>query len=83
MGLAPLDSYVEPRLSIGSAVSDREFSTAHFKIQVDEEARAVFIKNNKGRVIWKCKQRLLLYNYYIFFFCCHDDIGGDYIKMKN
>ncbi|KAI9269247.1 glycosyl hydrolases family 31-domain-containing protein [Phascolomyces articulosus] len=53
VGLAPLDSYVEPRLSIGNAVSDREFSTGHFKIQVDEEARAVFIKNNKGRLIWK------------------------------
>ncbi|KAI9495853.1 glycosyl hydrolases family 31-domain-containing protein [Zychaea mexicana] len=53
MGLAPLDSYVEPRLSIGNVVLDREISTGHFTVQVDEEARAVFIRNNKGRVIWK------------------------------
>ncbi|KAI8146758.1 glycosyl hydrolases family 31-domain-containing protein [Fennellomyces sp. T-0311] len=53
VGLAPLDSYVEPRLSIGNAVSDRGFSTGHFTVQVDEEARALIIKNSKGKTLWK------------------------------
>ncbi|KAI9323143.1 glycosyl hydrolases family 31-domain-containing protein [Dichotomocladium elegans] len=58
VGLAPLDAYVEPRISIGNAVPDREISTGNFSIQVDAEARALIIKNNKGRVIWKSLHNL-------------------------
>lgn len=54
VGLAPLDAYVEPRISIGNAVADREYSTGHFRIQLDAEKLALFIRNEKGRVIWKC-----------------------------
>lgn len=55
VGLAPLDAYVEPRISIGNAVADREYSTGHFRMHLDAEKLALFIRNGKGRVIWKCK----------------------------
>lgn len=55
VGLAPLDAYVEPRISIGNAVYDHELSTGNFTVHMDAQARALIIKNNKGRVIWKCK----------------------------
>ncbi|KAI7883691.1 hypothetical protein K492DRAFT_229502 [Lichtheimia hyalospora FSU 10163] len=53
VGLAPLDAYVEPRISIGNAVYDRELSTGNFTVHMDAQTRALIIKNNKGRVIWK------------------------------
>lgn len=61
VGLAPLDAYVEPRISIGNAVYDRELSTGNFKVHMDAQARALIIKNSKGRVIWKCKRAMLLH----------------------
>ena len=58
VGLAPLDAYVEPRLSIGTAVSNRPFSPGHFTVQVDDDARALIIKNDKDKTLWKCKRSL-------------------------
>lgn len=55
-GLASYDNYIEPRLSIGNAVPNREFSTGHFKIQVDSEALALVIRNDAGKILWKCKR---------------------------
>lgn len=55
VGLSSPEEYVQPRLSIGTAVSDKEFSTGHFKVQVDAQALALTVKNINGRTIWKCK----------------------------
>ncbi|ORZ02729.1 glycosyl hydrolases family 31-domain-containing protein [Syncephalastrum racemosum] len=52
-GLASYDNYIEPRLSIGDSVPNREFSTGHFKIQVDSEALALVIRNGAGMILWK------------------------------
>jgi hypothetical protein len=54
LGLSSTEEYVKPRLSIGKAVAHQEFSTGHFKIQVDPEALALIVKNGNDRIIWKC-----------------------------
>ncbi|KAL9545801.1 hypothetical protein MBANPS3_006978 [Mucor bainieri] len=53
VGLLPTEEYIQPRLSIGNAVSDHEFSTGHFKIQVDAQILCLTVKNVHGRIIWK------------------------------
>ncbi|KAI9473929.1 MAG: glycosyl hydrolases family 31-domain-containing protein [Benjaminiella poitrasii] len=58
VGLGSPEDYVQPRLSIGSAVADQELSTGHFKIQVDAQALALTIKNAHGRIIWKSLHNL-------------------------
>ncbi|CEP11093.1 hypothetical protein [Parasitella parasitica] len=58
VGLLPTEDYVRPRLSIGNAVSDHEFSTGHFKIQVDAQAICLTVKNMHGRIIWKSLHNL-------------------------
>lgn len=55
IGLLPTEDYIQPRLSIGNAVSDQEFSTGHFKVQVDAQQLALTVKNVNERTIWKCK----------------------------
>lgn len=55
VGLLPTEEYIQPRLSIGNAVSDHEFSTGHFKVQVDAQSLCLSVKNVHGRIIWKCK----------------------------
>lgn len=55
VGLSSPEEYIQPRLSIGNAVADQEFSTGHFKVQVDAQALALTVKNGHGRTIWKCK----------------------------
>lgn len=55
VGLSSPEEYIQPRLSIGNAVSDQEFSTGHFKVQVDAQALALTVKNGHGRTVWKCK----------------------------
>lgn len=65
VGLLPTEEYIQPRLSIGNAVSDHEFSTGHFKIKVDAQALCLTIKNVHNRIIWKCKclsSQLLLHS---------------------
>lgn len=54
IGLAPTEEYIKPRLSIGNAVSDHEFSTGHFSVQVDAQNLSLVIKNHHKRIIWKC-----------------------------
>ncbi|KAG1521582.1 hypothetical protein G6F52_006620 [Rhizopus delemar] len=56
LGLSSTEEYVKPRLSIGKAVAHQEFSTGHFKIQVDPEALALIVKNGNDRIIWKSIQ---------------------------
>ncbi|SAM05871.1 hypothetical protein [Absidia glauca] len=53
VGLAPVEDYIPPRLSIGNRVLSNEFCTGHFKIQVDSERLMVTVKNLKGGVIWQ------------------------------
>ncbi|KAI8336256.1 glycosyl hydrolases family 31-domain-containing protein [Chlamydoabsidia padenii] len=53
VGLAPVEDYIQPRLSIGNRVLDNEFSTGHFKIHVDSQQLMLSIKNSEGRVIWQ------------------------------
>lgn len=55
VGLLPTPDYIQPRISIGNAVSYQEFSTGHFTIQVDAQALSLTVKNCNGRIIWKCK----------------------------
>ncbi|KAI8993192.1 glycosyl hydrolases family 31-domain-containing protein [Pilobolus umbonatus] len=50
------EEYVEPRLSIASTVSIQEFSTEHFKIQVDAQHVSLVVKNMTGKIIWKSLQ---------------------------
>lgn len=65
VGLLPTEEYIQPRLSIGNAVADQEFSTGHFKVQVDAQALALTVKNGHGRTVWKCK----VYNKNLDFLC--------------
>ncbi|KAI8641325.1 glycosyl hydrolases family 31-domain-containing protein [Parasitella parasitica] len=58
VGLLPTEDYIQPRLSIGNAVSDHEFSTGYFKIQVDAQAMCLTVKNIHGRIIWKSLHNL-------------------------
>ncbi|CAO3582313.1 unnamed protein product [Absidia cylindrospora] len=44
IGLAPVQDYIQPRLSIGNCVLDSEFSTGHFKVHVDSQALVLTIK---------------------------------------
>ncbi|KAI8099350.1 glycosyl hydrolases family 31-domain-containing protein [Halteromyces radiatus] len=53
VGLAPVEDYIQPRLSIGNRVLDGEFSTGHFKIQVNTQTMLVTVKNLEGRVLWQ------------------------------
>ncbi|GAA5802552.1 hypothetical protein HPULCUR_008022 [Helicostylum pulchrum] len=53
VGLLPTEDYIQPRISIGNAVSYQEFSTGHFTIQVDAQALSLTVKNTNGRIIWK------------------------------
>ncbi|CAO3608411.1 unnamed protein product [Cunninghamella echinulata] len=53
IGLAPVGDYIHPRISIGKMVLENEFSTGHFKVQVDSQALVLRIKNNEGKIIWQ------------------------------
>lgn len=53
VGLSSTEEYIQPRLSIGNAVANQEFSTGNFKVQVDAQALALTVKNGHGRIIWK------------------------------
>lgn len=55
VGLSATEEYIQPRISIGNAVANQEFSTGHFKVQVDAQALALTVKNLHGRTIWKCE----------------------------
>lgn len=65
VGLSSTEEYIQPRLSIGNAVANQEFSTGNFKVQVDAQALALTVKNGHGRIIWKCEFIILLCVYHV------------------
>ncbi|KAI8065668.1 glycosyl hydrolases family 31-domain-containing protein [Gongronella butleri] len=52
-GLAPMDEYIQPRISIGDRVLTNEFSTGNFKIQANQERLSFSVKTLDGRVLWE------------------------------
>ncbi|ORX56331.1 hypothetical protein DM01DRAFT_1334803 [Hesseltinella vesiculosa] len=52
-GLAPMEEYIHPRLSVGDRVLTNPFSTGHFKIQMDPEALTLTVTTTDGRVVWQ------------------------------
>ncbi|KAF7725051.1 hypothetical protein EC973_000458 [Apophysomyces ossiformis] len=53
VGLGPIGSSIQPRLSIGPTVAERIYEIGNFRVQIDAQDQALVVQNNEGHIIWR------------------------------